>query len=380
MANPEHVAKLKEGVGAWNAWRMQSKEWTSLRTDLRHAELSKLVLRNVQLSVSDLTGAKLCGADLSGAKLSGADLRGADLREVHLDQADLRNASLIGADLSKADLSYADLSGAQMSGANFQQGKFHFSNLDRAMLHDEVSGVADLAGATFMGTIFTKVDLSRVKGLELCRHQGPSSIDQVTLERSGRLPLAFLRGCGLSDTYIQYIPSIFGQGIEFYSCFISYSTKDQEFADRLYADLQNKGVRCWFAPHDMQSGKKIHEQIDEAIKVYDRLLLILSEHSMASPWVSTEIGKARKRERALEMERLEAVKRGEAKERRRVLFPVGLVGYEAMREWECFDGDLGTDSAKEIREFFIPDFSGWKTDHDGYKREFERLVRDLKAT
>jgi TIR domain len=35
------------------------------------------------------------------------------------------------------------------------------------------------------------------------------------------------------------------------SCFISYLTKDQEFADRLYADLQNKGVQCWFAPHDL---------------------------------------------------------------------------------------------------------------------------------
>jgi hypothetical protein len=29
-------------------------------------------------------------------------------------------------------------------------------------------------------------------------------------------------------------------------------------------------------------GKNIHEQIDEAIRVYDRLLLILSEHSMNS--------------------------------------------------------------------------------------------------
>jgi len=33
--------------------------------------------------------------------------------------------------------------------------------------------------------------------------------------------------------------------------FISYSSKDQAFAERLHADLQNKGVRCWFAPHDL---------------------------------------------------------------------------------------------------------------------------------
>ena len=89
----------------------------------------------------------------------------------------------------------------------------------------------------------------------------------------------------MPDELIAYIGSMVGRPIEFYSCFISYSTKDQEFADRLYADLQAKGVRCWFAPHDIMGGRKIHEQIDEAIRLHDKLLLILSEHSMASDWV-----------------------------------------------------------------------------------------------
>jgi hypothetical protein len=72
----------------------------------------------------------------------------------------------------------------------------------------------------------------------------------------GKIPLAFLRGAGFPETFIAYIPSLIAVGaIQFYSCFISYSTKDQEFADRLYADLQNKGVRCWFAPDDVQGGK-----------------------------------------------------------------------------------------------------------------------------
>jgi len=96
---------------------------------------------------------------------------------------------------------------------------------------------------------------------------------------------------------------------------------------------------------------KIHEQIDEAIRLHDRLLLILSEHSMNSEWVKTEIAKARKRE---------------VKEGKRVLFLVRLVGFERLRDWECFDGDTGKDSAREIREYFIPDFSNWK-DHDSYQ-------------
>ena len=90
--------------------------------------------------------------------------------------------------------------------------------------------------------------------------------------------------------------SLVATALDFYSCFISYSTKDQEFVDRLHADLQSKGVRCWFAPHDIQGGKKVHEQIDEAIRVYDKLLLILSDSSMASEWVKTEIAHARQKE------------------------------------------------------------------------------------
>ena len=167
----------------------------------------------------------------------------------------------------------------------------------------------------------------------------------------------------MPDEFIAYIGSMVGRPIEYYSCFISYSTHDQEFADRLHADLQAKGVRCWFAPQDIKGGRKIHEQIDEAIRVHDRLLVILSEHSMSSEWVNTEIAKARKRE---------------VKDGKQVLFPVRLVRFKRLRDWVCFDGDTGRDWAGEIREYFIPDFSNWK-EHDSYQAAFGRLVSDLNA-
>jgi hypothetical protein len=43
---------------------------------------------------------------------------------------------------------------------------------------------------------------------------------------------------GLPDSLIEYLPSLLNEAIQFFSCFISYSSNDQEFADRLYADLQ----------------------------------------------------------------------------------------------------------------------------------------------
>jgi len=133
--------------------------------------------------------------------------------------------------------------------------------------------------------------------------------------------------------------------------------------EKLYADLQNKGVRCWFAPHDVQGGKKLHEQIEEALRRYEKLLLIMSANSMASEWVKTEIRNARKRERV---------------EKTRVLFPVRLVGFEVIRDWELFDADEGRDLAGEIREYYVPDFSRWK-EHDAYQKAFGKLLGDLRT-
>ena len=148
-----------------------------------------------------------------------------------------------------------------------------------------------------------------------------------------------------------------------YSCFISYSSKDEEFAQKLHSRLKAEGVDIWFAPEDVQAGKKLHEQIGKAIEDRDKLLLVLSEHSMGSEWVATEIRKARKAE----------IKEGGQK-----LFPIRLVDFATIRDWECFDADNGKDLGVEVREYFIPDFSHWK-EHDSFEVAFARLLKDLEA-
>jgi uncharacterized protein YjbI with pentapeptide repeats len=231
--------------------------------------------------------------------------------------------------------------------------------LRRAHLRD-----ADFSKARAHGTIFGDVDLSAAKGLETVEHRGPSTVGIDTIYKSGgKIPEVFLRGCGVPDDMIGYIKSIAG-AIQYYSLFISYSTKDQEFAERLHADLQAKGVRCWFAPEEMKAGRKVHEQIDEAIRLHDKLLLILSEDSMSGNWVKTEIANARMREE---------------REHKQLLFPITLVPFEEVKKWRLFDADTGIDSAREIREYFIPDFSNWK-EHDSYRVAFDRLVKDLKQS
>jgi hypothetical protein len=53
---------------------------------------------------------------------------------------------------------------------------------------------------------------------------------------------------------ITYNKSLVGQPFQYYSCFISYSSRDEALAQRLHADLQVDGVRCWFAPEDLKIG------------------------------------------------------------------------------------------------------------------------------
>jgi hypothetical protein len=392
MADPEQIAKLREGVPAWNRWRHEHPDVSinfneihlggaDLRgVDLRGANLSgaglaQSILEGVDLSGADLTGAHLSTAILTRTKLQGASLSSADLRWASLSKALLSEARLEKANLLEADLRLTELRGAILCEANLENANLTRANLTEADLRSSILAGANFSSAqladcnfnrALLGrTIFGDTDLSMARGLETVEHIGPSVVGVDTIYRSkGKIPELFLRGCGLPDAFITYMGSLVGSPIEFYSCFISYSTKDQGFAERLYADLQGRGVRCWFAPEDVKGGKKLHEQIDEAIRLHDKLLLILSVHSMESEWVRTEIANARKRQ---------------VRDKRRVLFPVRLVPFEVLRDWQFFDGDTGKDSAREIREYFIPDFSNWKS-HDSYQEAFNRLVADLKVS
>jgi hypothetical protein len=147
----------------------------------------------------------------------------------------------------------------------------------------------------------------------------------------------------------------------FYSCFISYSMKDEEFVNELVERLRKEGVRVWYAPEEVLPGAKIHEQIYEAIGTFDRLLIVLSSESMKSEWVKTELRKARKRE---------------VEEGRRILFPISLAPFDELKKWECFDADVGKDIAVELREYFIPDFSNWR-DPKVFELQLKKLIRGL---
>lgn len=74
--------------------------------------------------------------------------------------------------------------------------------------------------------------------------------------------------------------------------FISYSSKDAKIAAKLKNVLDNNGIDSWIAPDDIPVGSKYAKVISSALKNCSCLILLLSDNSQASTWVSKELERA----------------------------------------------------------------------------------------
>ena len=321
-------------------------------TNCRKAVLKQANLSNVTFRNADLREVSFADAQLRRAKLIDADLFNTNL------SADLRSADLRGATLQRAFAAKANLVSANLSGADLSEAQLQQANLTAAKLRG-----ANLHGARLLNTVLARVDLGETHGLEHCRHQGPSILDHTTLSASGVLPMVFLRGVGLPDVWIEYLPTLVGNAIDFYSCFISYSHHDRRFARRLFDQLQGQGIRCWLDEHQMLPGDDIYERVDEGIRLYDKVLLICSEASLTSWWVDNEVDSAFAKERRLMRERKEKVL---------ALIPINLDGY-------LFDEAFRGGKKQLLRSRLAADFAGWERDNEQFERPFERLVQALRS-
>lgn len=359
MANAEYLSILYQGASVWNEWRnTESVQQPDLSGALlRDADLSWANLRGANLRQADLSSAEITEADLAEADLSEANLRGANLRSSNLDWAVLRGADLRGADLGGANLSEADLTGADLVRADLSEANLNGTKLTAANLFG-----ADLTGANLMDaevadTEFGDVDLSAVQGLTAVRHAGPSSIGIDTLYRSrGEIPDVFLRGAGVPEPFISMVGSLVGKQVRPYSCMISHSPKDARFCDRLYADLQTRGVRTWYLPKHVRRGKEFLQAIELNTRMFDRVIFVCSRHSLNAPLVLREMERALRREK---------------NEHRPVLYPVQVDSY-VLEHWTHPWQTL-------VSQRLVADFRGWQRSAKRYQQGLNQLIIALNA-
>ena len=76
-----------------------------------------------------------------------------------------------------------------------------------------------------------------------------------------------------------------------YDVFISYSTRNKNWADALVHNLENKGIRCWIAPRDLSPGSSWGAGIVEAFQSNPgmSMVLLFSSASMESHQVIKEL-------------------------------------------------------------------------------------------
>jgi hypothetical protein len=195
-----------------------------------------------------------------------------------------------------------------------------------------------------------------VRGLQAVGHLSPSSIGVDTIYLSkANIPDVFLRRAGVPERFIEYMHSLVGQTLQFYSCFISFSHHDQSFCERLYADLQANAVRVWYFPEDALMGRKVWGQIDQSIRIYDKLVVVCSKNSLQSSPVLREI------ERALQREDREGTD---------VLFPIRIDNH-IFEHWQH-------PRKADVIAKVVGDFSGWDKDAAKYAASFRKLMKALQ--
>jgi hypothetical protein len=276
--------------------------------------------------------------------------------------ADLRKAVFANADVSQADLSMTEMGAANCRGSDLRDSKFWNVDLKRANLQfTDLRGTSfvavNLTGSTiknalFLSTLLCDTTLRNVKGLDQCIHEGPSSVDYHTLAKSDQLPVEFLQGCGLSDGFINRLSTVLNESA-LLRCFVSYSVKDEKFVDRLYTDLQKRGIRCWYFRHNARWGYPLWEGIDQQINTCDRFILVCSKNSLQSVPVLRET------ERALQREE---------RDRKSLLYPIQLDEY-IFKSWKHA-------RKPDIVSKVIGNFCQWR--HAGaYAEAFDRFLKTL---
>ncbi len=343
-ANPEHVEILRRGVPEWNRWREDNP---TVWPHLLKVAFPKAKLDGVNLENANLLQANLEGASLVGARLRNANLKEADLRRANLQGADLEEANLYGAKLQDANLERTILRHANLLRAEFERTK--------------------LTSATLGYTSFDHRIIEGGLGLDAVYHSEHSIVDAQIFHATAQFlrrkpdltrPVQwFLQNAQVPDLLTKGAFEIWSQKREWSTCFVSYSHKDKEFAARLSASLDSKGITCWRDDRRLSLGSGIFEEVRGAIIHHDRTLICCSRDALTRPWVNEEANVAFEKERQTG---------------KKVVLPIDIDG--CLREPESLEV---SPLVERLQRRLIADFRKWNYPQD-YEMALNRLTEELR--
>ena len=120
MANPEHVAKLKEGADAWNAWR----ETTGERPDLSGMMLVDYSLDEYNLQFADFSGTFLADITFQSSRCDDCSFERADLSVVIFTDTNLNRANFKSSLVRLTVFNWCDLDESDFTSASLTDDTF----------------------------------------------------------------------------------------------------------------------------------------------------------------------------------------------------------------------------------------------------------------
>lgn len=351
LISPEH----------FNAWRQAQDLFRFMDADISGADLSNRYLRGVNLENICMDGANFQGSDLAYARITNGSCSRANFQDTNLACADLTNQLAVGIDLRNAYLGCRI--GSEVRTATGQLQRRIADTRNGTLFCDTTLANADFRGAILNCTYFLNMDMTYCVGLEDCSHEDSSYLDLLTVSRSERLPITFLKQAGVPDSLATNISLLRGMPFEHLSCFISYTSSDAIFARRLYSALTGLGIRTWHDEHSLQAGQDLQDEIHRGIKSTDVLLLCCSEASMNSWWVERELDSAFRKEQLYQKE---------TGNKKMFLIPLDLDGY-------ILSNACTSSRVDELLTRKVATFKGWHTEDSIFESAFQFLQNALRT-
>lgn len=276
MTKQQYIELLRNSVEVWNQWR---KEHPEIHPDLSGADLSHMDLTGARFSFANLTSTVFAHSNLSNAYFVSANLLNADLSNTILDKSNLNRACLVEANLSNARVDNAKIALANLTKANLCKTSFQNTNFDRVIFDQTLIENTDLSFAKMRWLTLTNVNLATAIGLDTVTHGGPTHMDIYSAFQSiKQMSDEFMRGIGQSTAFSAYIKSVTKEMTLYSTCLIIHASEDKNFIKKLQASLDSKKVFYKSTAYETENNSYM-EEIINSIQVFDRILLVLSEHS-----------------------------------------------------------------------------------------------------